>query len=436
MTAVPPQDKKKGEQDMSHRVGRRRFIAAAGAGTMTASLRRARAAAPVEIHYWQYYFGERVKAMDTLIAEFHKANPAIRVIQTTFPYAQYRTKIAAAVPAGQGPDVFQVYYGWLRDYRRAKLIQPLPTAEFPPAMIDREFFPIVSMMKHDGAYWGIPTAVRTMGLFYNKALLPPPPAPPATLAGFVADARKIVRRDAHGDLLIEGCTIGLPSQDYHWWREVLVRQFGGKPYSDNYRKVTYGDQAGADALRWYTDLQKKFGVAQAGFLTAPAGAFRAGKVGLHVNASFLIGMMKATKGLDWGVAALPERNGIAANYSSYWANVMAAVLSPAKRDAVAKFLAFVTTEPAMSIWLADTGELPARRKAGMAPAVLDDPTYGGFARGLPTAVATDFVNEDTQRAVFIAMLNRVLLNNQDPLAAVRQAAEEEQKIIDAFYRKR
>jgi multiple sugar transport system substrate-binding protein len=420
---------------MIHTVGRRRLMAAAGATAAAAGLRPARGAAPVEIHYWQYYFKERVSAMDKLIAQFEKANPGIRVVQTTFPYAQYRTKIAAAVPAGQGPDVFQIYYGWLRDYRRAKLIQPLPTSEFPPAQIDRDFFSIVAMMKDNGAYWAIPTAVRTMGLFYNRALLPPPPNPPATLDSFVADAKEIVRRDAQGNLLIAGTTIGLPSQDSHWWREVLVRQFGGKPFSDDYRKVTYGDQAGAEALRWYTDLQKKDHVAQAGFMTAPAGAFRAGKVGLHVNASFLIGTMKATKGLDWGVAALPERNGISANYSSYWANVMAAGLSVAKRDAVARFLAFVTTDTAMSLWLTETGELPARRNAGMAPSVLNDPIYGGFARGLPMAVATDFVNEDAQRAVFIAMLNRVLLNNQDPLAAVRQAAAEEQTIIDDYYKK-
>jgi multiple sugar transport system substrate-binding protein len=420
---------------MSYRVGRRGLIAAAGGGVVASGLRAARAAAPVEIHYWQYFFKERITAMDKLIAQFQQQNPGIRVVQTTFPYAQYRTKIATAVPAGQGPDVFQIYYGWLRDYRRAKLIEPLPTADFPPAQIDRDFFPIVSMMKDKGAYWAIPTAVRTMGLFYNKALLPPPPAPPATLDSFVAEAKKIVRRDAQGNLLIAGTTIGLPSQDSHWWREVLVRQFGGKPFSDDYRKVTYGDQAGAEALRWYAGLQKTDHVAQMGFMTAPAGAFRAGKVGLHVNASFLIGMMKATKGLDWGVAALPERNGISANYSSYWANVMAAGLPAEKRDAVAKFLAFVTTDAAMSLWLADTGELPARRDAGMAQAVLNDPIYGGFARGLPTAVATDFVNEDAQRAVFVAMLNRVLLENQDPLAAVRQAAEEEQKIIDDYYKK-
>ncbi len=60
-----------------------------------------------------------------------------------FPYADYRTKVAAAIPAGEGPDVVQLFYGWLNDYKEAKLIQPLPAAEFPVAEIDETFFPMV-----------------------------------------------------------------------------------------------------------------------------------------------------------------------------------------------------------------------------------------------------------------------------------------------------
>ena len=53
--------------------------------------------------YWQYFFKERVEAIDALIEQFEAANPGIKVKHTHFPYAQYRTKTAAAVPAGEGP---------------------------------------------------------------------------------------------------------------------------------------------------------------------------------------------------------------------------------------------------------------------------------------------------------------------------------------------
>ena len=54
----------------------------------------------VEIEYWQYVFDTRVKAMNQLIAKFQEANPDIKVKQTTFPYADYQTKVAAAITIG------------------------------------------------------------------------------------------------------------------------------------------------------------------------------------------------------------------------------------------------------------------------------------------------------------------------------------------------
>ncbi|MEM1342646.1 MAG: ABC transporter substrate-binding protein, partial [Pseudomonadota bacterium] len=59
------------------------------------------AAHAVEIEYWQYFFDARVTAMEQLIENFEAANPDITVNMTHFPYADYRTKVAAAIPAGE-----------------------------------------------------------------------------------------------------------------------------------------------------------------------------------------------------------------------------------------------------------------------------------------------------------------------------------------------
>lgn len=415
---------------MIGRMTRRRALLGAGTAAVVAP-RRARAA--VEIEYWQYFFKERVTAMDELIRRFQAANPGITVKQTTFPYAQYRTKVSAAVPAGSGPDVLQLYYGWLRDFRRAKLIAPLPADLFPPAAIGRDFYPMVRQMQADGAYWALPTAVRSMGMFTNRALLRGAglEAPPTTLAGFVEAAGRIAKRDGASNLLTAGTTIGLPSQDSHWWREVLVRQFGGTPFSEDYRQVRYGSAEGAAALAWYADLQLKHRVALAGFMTEAAPAFRGGHVGLLINASFLVGALKATRGLDFGVAELPVHNGIRANYASYWVNALVDGRGGERREAASKFMAYITSPEAMAIWTAATGELPARPDAAALPAVQGDPALAPFSRGLADAYATDFVDEDAQRGVFVEMLDRVLLKGQSPTEAVREAAAAEQKIIDS-----
>lgn len=106
----------------------------------------------VEIEYWQYFFDGRVKAINALIEKFEAENPDIKVVHRHFPYDQYRTKVAAAVPAGEGPDVVQLYYGWLGEYQKAGLLQPLSQERFNPDTIDQEFFPMVQEMKTDGQY--------------------------------------------------------------------------------------------------------------------------------------------------------------------------------------------------------------------------------------------------------------------------------------------
>ena len=92
-----------------------------------------RPAGAVEIEYWQYTFKQRVDAIDTLIAEFQKANPGITVKHVTVPYDNFRTRIAAAIPAGEGPDVVQLFhdhgllvYAWTVD--RAATMQQMLAA--------------------------------------------------------------------------------------------------------------------------------------------------------------------------------------------------------------------------------------------------------------------------------------------------------------------
>ena len=126
------------------------------------------ASAETEITYWQYSFGVRVDAIDSLIEQFEAASPDIQVNHVNFPYADYRVKVGAAIPAGEGPDVVQLFYGWLDAYREAGLLSPLPAALTGDVASD--YFPMVSAMEVDGEFWGLPTAVRSLALFYNTDL--------------------------------------------------------------------------------------------------------------------------------------------------------------------------------------------------------------------------------------------------------------------------
>ena len=393
------------------------------------------AAQAVEIEYWQYIYETRVKAMDQLIENFEAANPDITVKQVTFPYADYQTRIVAANMAGKGPDVMQLFYGWLDKFVAGGLLQPLSQDSFPHETVEADFFPIVEAMKRDGEYYGLPTAVRSLALFYNKKLFEEagldPETAPETLEDLLAAAKAITKTDDAGNMVIEGLTMDMAGQDHHWWREVLVRQFGGDPYADNYRTVTYNSPEGAEALKFYTDLQTEDKVGQLGFMDEGQAAFRAGKAGMTIDGTFRLGSFRQIEDFEWGVAELPANaDGYRSNYSSYFANGIGAKVEGEKLEASEKFLSYLTSPEAMKIWLDVVGELPAKRDVALTDENTANPIYGPFLKGLEYAHTTLFVDEAAQRQTAMDMTNRVLLNGQSPADSVAEAAEQEQQIID------
>ncbi|MEM8586875.1 MAG: extracellular solute-binding protein [Pseudomonadota bacterium] len=417
----------------------KRYVAALlGSAVMMGMAVPAMAQDPIEIEYWQYFFQGRVDAIDALIEQFEAENPGIVVNHTHFPYADYRTRIAAAVPAGEGPDVIQMFYGWVPGYLEAGLLQPLPEEYFPLQELEDEYFDIVQAMVYDGQLYAVPTAVRSLALFWNKRMFEEagldPETPPATLQEMVDYAVALTERDGGGNLTAVGLTMAMTGQDHHWWREVLVRQFGGQPYSDDGRTVTYNDEAGAAALQYYIDMIQDHGVSDIGFMDEPQAAFRAGRGGMHIDGSFRLGALRDTRGLDWGVGELPANaDGDRYNFSSYWVNGITTTPQGEEFDAAARFLQFITTPDSMQLWLETVGELPAREAAALTDENTAHPEFGPFVRGLEYANATQFVNESAQRQLMVDMVDRVLLQGMSVEDSLAVAAEQEQALLDEFY---
>lgn len=397
------------------------------------------AANAVEIEYWQYSYKTRIDAMEKLIEAFEAENPDITVTHNNFPYAQYRTKVAAAVAAGEGPDVVQLYYGWLHDYLAAGILQPLSQESFPHSEIEQEFFPMVGSMKSGGDYYALPTAVRSLALFWNKKIFREagldPEVPPKTLDELVEFAKKLTQRDPAGNITQAGLTMGPINQDHNWWREVLVRQFGGVPYNADNSKVMYDDEAGRAAFQYYADFATRHKTSVVDFMDKGEIAFKAGRAAMHIDGSFVLSFLKRTRGgrnrLEWGVAELPEHNGIKSNFSSYWVNGITSKASGEKKLAAEKFLKFITSPRAMQYWLDQVGELPARKAVAYRDDNRNHPEFGAFIRGLDYAHTTLFYSESAQRKTVVDMLDRIVLNGMSVDESLAIAAQEDQNIIDA-----
>jgi len=394
-------------------------------------------AADVTITYWQYFYQSKVDLMNDLIQQFEARNPGIKVEQVTFPYESYQQKVAAAVPAGEGPDVINLYYGWLPLWVKSGYIQALPDFNFSSRYLAKTFYPFVAQsVSFGGKNYSVPTAVRTLALIYNKKLFRDagldPNAPPRTLDELLTDARRLSKYDTQGNLVQAGLLMQPSGQGHVWIREVLFRQFGATPYSADGRTVTYNSQAGIQAFQWYTDRITKDKVGYPNFSTDDPTAFTAQKAAMNIDGSFRIATLNAVKNLEWGAAELPTYKGIKSNFASFWTNAIVNGVTGAKLDAAVKFLTFLTSPEVQEQWLQKVGELPAT--PSLSDKFKNDPVISVFLKGLAYAHATSYVDEAGQRAILDDAVDEVNLKKADPAAVLKAAAVKEQKLIDDFWK--
>ncbi len=394
----------------------------------------------VTLTYWQYDFASRVEAMNQLIEQFEAENPGITVVQETFPYDGYQQQVAASLPAGQGPDVVQLFYGWLPTWARSGYVEPLPEAYFDAAELDSAFVPMVQAAKVGGQYYGLPTAVRSLALFYNRDMLAEAgfSEPPATWDEFTEVAQALTEQ--RGALFSRiGYGVAPNGQDHHLIREILTRQFGSQPYSDDNTEVLYDDEAGLQAFEFYTDLITEHQIGVIDFVPGNNG-YRDGfsqqeNIAMIIDGSFAIGSVRDNAQFEWGVAPIPTLgNGVEANFGSFFMNALTpnALEDEATLEASAKFLEFVTRPEAMRLWLEVVGELPARTELVNDSELVNDPVYGPFIASLSYATATAFVDETAQRAVIVDAINRVVLEGMDAGESWRIAAEADQALLDQY----
>lgn len=391
-----------------------------------------------EIVYWQYFYETKKDTIDVLIEMFEAENPDIRVSHQTFPYEQYSTKVASSVPSGEGPNVINLYYGWLPKYIDSGYLQPLPESAFSAEYIQEEFFGLVDAAKFNGSYYALPTAVRSLALFWNKDLFKAagldPESPPETTEDLIKFAKLLTKTDKNGNYLQVGMTMELRAQLHHWLREVLLRQFGGTPYNEESTQVMYNNKAGYKAFKFLIDLSTVEKIGMPNFMTDDVTAFKSGMAGMTIDGSFRLGTLDKIDTLNYGVAELPSMNGMHKNFASFWANGITSFTEGKELEASIKFLNFLTSDIAMSMWLKNIGELPAKKALAMKDEFINDPRYGPFIRGLEYATATKFIDESAQRQVWIDAWDEVTLNGMTIEDAVNAAAVTEQAVLDGYYK--
>jgi len=145
---------------------------------------------PRGIVVWHPYRGAEQKALENVVKRYEEREGK-QVTLLAIPYEAYLSKLEAAIPRGNGPDVFLGPHNRLGEYLLHLLVAPAGDA-FPEEDLARYEPRAVEAITHEGTRWAIPLASKCIALYVNTQLLPEPPSSIDELAGKKASLPKDV----------------------------------------------------------------------------------------------------------------------------------------------------------------------------------------------------------------------------------------------------
>ncbi len=221
-------------------------------------------------------------------------------------------KIKTLVAAGTPPDVVDTHQTQVRDLGPAGLVVDLAPflkrAPYPKDYVGWE--PYAWRAKQ----YGVPWAIQSTALFYNKALFDAAgvtyPTAAWTWDDFVAAAQRLVQPGADPSTTVWGA--GDQGGQNYQWQDAVMTAFGGGLLGQDHRQVTATSPASLEALTfragWGTRL--RITPAQPGGIS---GQFGTGRVAMATSGSWYVASLLRNEqasltvaGVPWDVAPLPR----------------------------------------------------------------------------------------------------------------------------------
>ncbi|WP_427890826.1 extracellular solute-binding protein [Kribbella sp. GL6] len=315
-----------------------------------------------------YSDGPSKEGLDKMIQEWNKENPKIQVKSQVVKFDDLLTTMTVRQTGGRGADIVSAYGLWGGQLMKANVVAKVPDdiatkikAEYSPAAL--------GAVTTGDTLLGYPTELNTYVLFYNKKILAAAgiTKPPSTWAELADAAKKTVKRDAKGNIQVEGLSLiqDGDNKSVHPFLS-LLDSAGGKFLAPD-GTAQFDDAAGKAALKFEADLAAAKATNPS---IMPTKQFRSGGVAMAIQAGWWIGslknQMKDKYGTDVGVAAIPGPT--AGSKGSLAYGFFMGVNQRSKHAAEAwKFLTWMNEHKTADgkvtetgKWLADQGLIPPR----------------------------------------------------------------------------
>ncbi|MFI4980665.1 MAG: extracellular solute-binding protein [Nevskiales bacterium] len=357
---------------------------AAGAGVAAAWTPRRAAAADVTLSAWTGY-PELAPWYQACGEAYAKLNPGFKLNVLSTTLREHEQKLAAAMPTGTGPDLFDVGLILSINFVEAGLLKPNPPD------IDKQFksgaYAKVSLDQFtvEGKTYGLPILFSTAAMFWNKAMFREAglTRAPENFTELMEYARKLVKIDSTGKMTRSGISLRLSGQGsgiaekFRYVMEpaggsLIVKTPSGKWHQG------YDNDAGRNALKFYIDAVQTYHVDDPKILH-DADAFVSGTTAMLFREAWVIGeIQKKAPNLEYDVAPIPPWTAGGVRKALVGQDGLFVSAKSRNQAAAYEFMKFLTTPENTVLLTQKSGWVGARTDVDWSPLLKQIPQYAGF----------------------------------------------------------
>jgi sn-glycerol 3-phosphate transport system substrate-binding protein len=427
-----------------------RLVRAAAAALALVLAAAAGAAVAQQVTEITFYYpiavgGPITKIVDGYAEQFTKEHPAIRVKPVyTGTYQDSIVKALTANKSGEPPTTAILLSTDMFTLIDEDAIVPwdgLARAADDQQWI-KAFFP--AFMKNSqtgGKTWGIPFQRSTIVLYWNREIFKEvgldPNRPPATWAEQVEFAKRLVKRDAGGNVTRWG--VQVPSSGFPYWlfqgfttqNDVLLMNEAGT-------QTFYDDPKVIEALQYWVDLSGKHKMMAPGVIewgTTPKDFFERKTAMMWTTTGNLTNVRNNAK-FEFGVAMLPagRHRGSPTGGGNFYVFKKA---PPAQQQAAVKFAKWMTSPERAAQWGIDTGYVAVRSDAWQTPAMkkyMEGFPAAAVARDQLQYAVAELSTHENQRVTKALNdgLQAALTGAKTPAQAMKDAQAEAERILRPY----
>jgi len=328
---------------------------------------------PVKITFWHAMDGVRGEVLNSLIEDFNREHPHIKVTGefkgiTDYNKDKYNNgynilfqQLLINISLNKPPDVAQVYENWTSQFLTINALVPVEDfLNSSESFADEEisdFIPtFLEPNRYEGKLWTLPFNKSIYVLYYNKDIFEKARLePPKTWEEVEETAKALTTKDAEGNALRAGFSFKADVDTFS-----LVMLSNGASLINNDGKSAFNDDNGEKTINYLKGLIDKK-IARVSF--EPMKDFTEGKCAMFLDTTSKIASLEQKTTFNYGIAPCPSGTD---SGKILFAGTNLAIFSgssPEKQKASWEFIKWLTNTENTAKWSMKTGYLPVRTSA-------------------------------------------------------------------------